>query len=128
MNELTQLEKEVMTAVLSTLIDDQGKVLDVVRSLPVSDRTFSRDVTDSRRCSGFYLNFKPNNLLAGTPNVPHHLSVYGTHADTPAGGDFILFFSQDRAGIDYLEGTFFDHTLPIDKLLANNHGFALPPT
>jgi len=128
MNELTQLENEVITAILATLIPEQGELRRVVHSLPIADRTFSRDVTDQRKCVGFYLNLKHNSVLAGVHNVPHHLGVQASHSGMPAGGDFILFFSKDRTGIEFLEGTFFDYALSIDELVGNQHGFVLQPT
>jgi hypothetical protein len=125
MNELTPLEMEVMSAILLSLTHDQDKVAEVTRSLSISGREFSRDVANNERCSGFYLNFEPNSSLANIKNVPHHLSVQGSHADTPAGGDFILFFSEDKAGINFLEGSFFDYTLPIAMLVSDKHGFVI---
>ena len=128
MNEMTQLERDVIGAILLSLLHDQSKVLEVMETLSVADRTFSPDVANSKRCSGFYLNFKPNRSLATIKNVPHHLSVQGSYPDTPAGGDFILFFTKEKDGIDFLEGSFFDYTVPIEMLLSEKHGFSIRPT
>ena len=125
MTEFSPLEKEVMSAILTSLVGDQEKVAHMIQSLSISDRSFSRDVRDSSKCSGFYLNLKPNSVLADLKAVPHHLSVHAGSEATPAGGDFILFFSQDRRGIDFLEATFFDYTLPMDQLLKQSHGFTI---
>jgi hypothetical protein len=125
MTEFSLLEKDVVSAILSGLVGDQDKVAHVIQSLSILDRSFSRDVIDGSKCSGFYLNFESNSVLAHVKTVPHHLSVHASSEATPAGGDFILFFSQETRGIDFLEATFFDFTLPIDQLLKQSHGFTI---
>jgi len=124
-NKLTLLEQEILTAILGSLVGDTGKVSNIVDALGIAERSFSPDVVDKNRCSGFYLTFSANNLLSGIQNIPHHLSVQASHKAVPAGGDFILFFRQDEARIDFLEATFFDYTLPIDELMSAHHGFTI---
>ena len=125
MNTLTSLEREVLSTILYLLVKDKASVAHIIRSLVISERSFSPDVANPAKCSGFYLNFAQNDLLAGINGVPHHLSVQAGHEATPAGGDFILYFRKDKAGLDFLEGTFFDYTLPKDDLLSENHGFTI---
>jgi hypothetical protein len=125
MIELTTLEREVLGAIVLSIVKDEGAVSVVLQSLVVSDRSFSTDVIDKSRCIGFFLEFKPNELLTGVPDIPHHLGVQASHSTVPPGGDFILFCDQAKAGIKVLEGSFFGHLVPIHDLMSKDHGFSI---
>lgn len=125
MKELTVLEREVIIAILTSLVRDEGLVFKIVGALAVAERSFSADVLDKERCVGFFVEFTGNALLGGIGDIPHHLGVQAGHNGLPAGGDFILFFDQQRAGIKMLEASFFGSTLPINELISVGHGFKI---
>lgn len=123
MKELTVLEREVILAILTSLVRDGVLLSKIVSALAVAERSFSADALDKERCVGFFTDFAGNELLRGIDDIPHHLGVQASHHALPAGGDFILFFDQQKAGIKMLEASFFGNTLPIDELISVGHGF-----
>lgn len=122
---LTPLEKLVLHSILSEELGARCDVKKTLDLLEISKRSFSFDHFNREFCCGFYLNFSSNTLLSDIGPVSHHYSLHALHPDIPSGGDFILFSNETRTGIDLLEATFFDYTLPIARLLSVEHGFQL---
>jgi hypothetical protein len=125
MKNITPLEMEILSEILSKLVSDREAVEKILRALAVSSRSFSKDVKNANQCVGFYANFEENSLLTDITNIPHHLTVHASHRELPQGGSFLLFFNRSRTGLDFLEATFFDSMLPISELDSANHGFLI---
>jgi hypothetical protein len=125
MSNLTLLEKEVLSKILSSLGMDNAEIFQIIDSLRVSKKMFSEDAIDKKKCSGFFVNFRENSLLASLENVPHHLGVQLSHKSLPVGADFILFMNKSKTGIDFLEASFFDSVLPINQLQGEEHEFTI---
>ncbi len=101
-------------------IRDPARARFVVSTVTLRSRTFSQDVSDNRRCVGFYLNMTACELVQGSDD-DSPLTLQASHADLSIGADFILF-KKSLEG-PFLEATFYGESLSIDQLLSLEHGF-----
>jgi len=124
MIKLTKLEEEVIYSIVLKEVPDPDYARTVLSRLEVKDRVFSKDISDQNKCCGFYLNFRENTLLKDIELSSFQLAIQFEHGDSPTGGAFILFLSPQK-GINFLEGTFYDATFPIEKICSDRHGFYL---
>jgi hypothetical protein len=125
--KLTSLEKDIIDAILSGVIQPESARLSAINALEVRERRFSS--SDNRSCVGFYTHFEDNTLLAPLTSVSSRFTADAVHPDLPnrmAG--FILFCSEKKGAIELLECYLYgDDSLPISEFLLERHRFTICP-
>jgi hypothetical protein len=120
--KLTKLENDVLQRMMDPFVDEAGAVIKFLENLHALGRSLSADALDESKCCGFYLNFEHASLPIKTSKLPLRLSLQALREELPFGADFILFLTPDHR-LDFLEGTFYGHSIPAIELMKDDHGF-----
>ena len=129
MNRLFKLEHDALLCIFNTAFG-QAISETLLARLVITRRVFSTsiDVTDpvsQELCIGGYTNFSKiylDDLYTG--KLEYNYSAYAKHPQLKYGISFLLFTTEDRTSLEFLEISFFDYEqLPIYLLTTELHGF-----
>ncbi|MDD2816711.1 MAG: hypothetical protein PHP00_13415 [Thiotrichaceae bacterium] len=128
-SKLSRLEHDALLCIFNTAFG-QAISETLLARLVITKRVFSTsiDVTDpasQELCAGGYTNF--SKIYLGdlyTGKLEHNYSAYAKHPQLKYGISFLLFTTEDRTSLEFLEISFFDYEqLPIYLLTTESHDF-----
>lgn len=125
MNNLTTLEKEILTIILSSFLSTKEHVNSVIDTLRVKDRVFS--ALERNFCSGFYTHFENNIALYDLKDVPHDFCVQAGFDQLAVGEmGFIIFCDAATKSLVVIEGYLYgDDRISVHEFLKDEHTFSL---